>query len=150
MSNMPISIILSPAQVDQVVRAAAQDSTSSFSALITTALQEQWEEGGQSAFGYLPAADEDGRLSRSLLRGLSILTCFGPDNRERGIIELAGQLGMSPSTTHRYVSTLVELGLLERSPRTRKYRLARVPSRSDGESGGGDDGAPLAQPGVDD
>jgi hypothetical protein len=152
MSNMPISIILSPAQVDQIVRAAAQDSTSSFSTLITAALQEHWEEGGEPAggFGYLPAADEDGRLSRSLLRGLSILTCFGPDNRERGIIELAGQLGMSPSTTHRYVSTLVELGLLERLPRTRKYRLARVPLRSDGESAGGDDGAPLAQPGVDD
>ncbi len=29
---------------------------------------------------------------------------------------------MSPSTTHRYASTLVELGLLERCPKTRKYR----------------------------
>jgi DNA-binding IclR family transcriptional regulator len=30
---------------------------------------------------------------------------------------------MSPSTTHRYALTLVELGLLERCPDTRKYRL---------------------------
>jgi DNA-binding IclR family transcriptional regulator len=30
---------------------------------------------------------------------------------------------MSPSTTHRYASTLVEMGLLERCPKTRKYRL---------------------------
>jgi DNA-binding IclR family transcriptional regulator len=30
---------------------------------------------------------------------------------------------MSPSTAHRYAFTLVELGLLERSPTTRKYRL---------------------------
>jgi hypothetical protein len=136
-----ISIILSPAQVDQVVRAAAQGQTPGFSALIATKLSL-----GQTATaavdgaanetvtpstsgGYLPVND-DARLSRSLLRGLSILTCFGPDNRERGIIEMAGQLGMSPSTTHRYVSTLVELGLLERSPRTRKYRLALVSSQS--------------------
>jgi IclR family transcriptional regulator, pca regulon regulatory protein len=66
---------------------------------------------------------DDPRLSRSLLRGLSILTCFGPDKKPRGIIELASQLDMSPSTTHRYVTTLVELGLLERCPKSRKYRL---------------------------
>lgn len=136
-----ISITLSPAQVDQVVRAAAQGSAPSFSALISTTLNAQWltaddkvaappdgEHGDKKASdtaGYFPSYD-DTRLSRSLMRGLSILTCFGPDNRERGIIELATQLGMSPSTTHRYVVTLVELGLLERSPRSRKYRLARV------------------------
>jgi DNA-binding IclR family transcriptional regulator len=53
-----------------------------------------------------------------------MLTCFGPDGRERGIVELARDLGMSPSTAHRYALTLVELGLLERCPKTRKYRLA--------------------------
>ncbi len=133
-----ISIILSPAQVDQVVRAAAQGQTPGFSALIATKLSlgQAAADGADGAAvmsgpggGYLPVND-DARLSRSLLRGLSILTCFGPDNRERGIIEMAGQLGMSPSTTHRYVSTLVELGLLERSPRTRKYRLALASSQS--------------------
>lgn len=134
-----ISIILSPAQVDQVVRAAAQGQTPGFSALIATKLslgQTAAVDGTanetvtpSTSGGYLPVND-DARLSRSLLRGLSILTCFGPDNRERGIIEMAGQLGMSPSTTHRYVSTLVELGLLERSPRTRKYRLALASSQS--------------------
>jgi DNA-binding MarR family transcriptional regulator len=74
--------------------------------------------------GYLPHDTENPRLSRSLLRGLSMLTCFGPDGRERGIVELARDLGMSPSTAHRYALTLVELGLLERCPKTRKYRLA--------------------------
>lgn len=69
----------------------------------------------------------DRRLSRSLLRGLSILTCFESPARSRGIVEMASELGMSPSTTHRYALTLVELGLLERCPDTRKYRLpARV------------------------
>src|ERR1700733_5525832 len=41
----------------------------------------------------------------------------------RGILELARDLDLSPSTAHRYAITLVELGLLERCPKTRKYRL---------------------------
>lgn len=32
---------------------------------------------------------------------------------------------MGASTTHRYVSTLVEVGLLERDPVSREYRLTR-------------------------
>ena len=67
--------------------------------------------------------EADPRMSRSLMRGLSLLTRFGPYCSERGIVELSRELGMSPSTAHRYASTLVELGLLERSPTTRKYRL---------------------------
>jgi DNA-binding transcriptional ArsR family regulator len=103
-----ISITLSPTQVDAVVRAATHSRAPSVSVLIG---------------GYTPPDSLDPRLSRSLLRGLSILTSFGPDGAERGIIELARDLDMSPSTTHRYASTLVELGLLERCPRSRKYRL---------------------------
>ncbi len=106
--RISISITLSPAQIDEVVRAATNSRAPSVSTLIG---------------GYLPVDDGDPRLSRSLLRGLSLLSCFGADGAERGIIEIAGDLGMSPSTTHRYASTLVELGLLERCPKTRKYRL---------------------------
>jgi hypothetical protein len=136
-----ISITLSPAQVDQVVRAAARGTTPGFSSLISSRLARgQAADGapddtagdGDSGGGFLPVSDE-ARLSRSLLRGLSILTCFGSENKERGILEMASQLGMSPSTTHRYVTTLVELGLLERSPRTRKYRLALPPEEEDGK-----------------
>jgi DNA-binding IclR family transcriptional regulator len=32
---------------------------------------------------------------------------------------------MSPSTTHRYISTLLAVGLLEQDPRSRRYQLAR-------------------------
>ncbi|HST32076.1 MAG TPA: helix-turn-helix domain-containing protein [Solirubrobacteraceae bacterium] len=74
----------------------------------------------------MPSETTDARLSRSLLRGLSLLTGFGPDGEQRGIVELADDLGMSPSTAHRYALTLVELGLLERCPRTRKYRLPQI------------------------
>jgi IclR helix-turn-helix domain len=103
-----VTITLSPAQIDEVVRAASDSRAPSVSALLG---------------GYTAGEACDPRLSQSLLRGLSILTCFGPDGAARGIVELAGDLGMSPSTAHRYAYTLVELGLLERCPRTRKYRL---------------------------
>jgi DNA-binding MarR family transcriptional regulator len=74
----------------------------------------------------------DARLSRSLLRGLSILTCFTDDGGPRGIVEVAEELEMSPSTAHRYALTLLALGLLERSPHTRKYSL---PAMDSGEAG---------------
>ena len=145
-----IAIKLTPAQVDSVVRAASRGSAPSISTLISRTLSTQGAQrngrrsrsaggggrgasGGSSkrqgapaaraARGYLPGDTDDPRLSRSLLRGLSLLTGFGPDGAERGIVELADELGMSASTAHRYALTLVELGLLERCPRTRKYRL---------------------------
>jgi hypothetical protein len=131
-----ISITLSPAQVDTIVRAATNSRAPSVLTVIGNALRAplssehrpgapsaDGERDGPALGGYLQVEDSDPRLSRSLLRGLSILTCFGPDGDARGIVELARHLGMSPSTTHRYASTLVELGLLERCPKTRKYRL---------------------------
>jgi DNA-binding MarR family transcriptional regulator len=70
-----------------------------------------------------PEQLEDPRLSRSLLSGLLVLSCFPPDGGYRGIAELARTLGMNTSTTHRYVTTLLSVGLLERDPVTRQYRL---------------------------
>ena len=155
-----ISIKLSPAQVDDVVRAASHSRAPSVSTIIADALKAPTVRappapagpahaaaaaGGKTSTnastngnrstktnaasrlrGYMPIGAIDPRLSRSLLRGLSILTCFGPDGSPRGIVEIAEELGMSPSTTHRYALTLVELGLLERSPTTRKYSLPGV------------------------
>ena len=39
------------------------------------------------------------------------------------VSELAQELGLNRSTTHRYVSTLAQLGYLQQDPATRKYRL---------------------------
>jgi DNA-binding MarR family transcriptional regulator len=107
--QVSIAITLSPTQVDEVVRAASRKVAPRVSP--------------QLIGGYMPSDLDDPRLSRSLLRGLSLLTCFDPDGAARGIVELAHDAGMSPSTAHRYASTLVELGLLERDPKSRKYRL---------------------------
>lgn len=65
----------------------------------------------------------DPRYSQSLERGLAILAAFTSERPVMGIAEIAGELGMSRSTTHRYVTTLLELGYLEQGP-SRKYRLA--------------------------
>jgi IclR helix-turn-helix domain len=138
-----ISIVLTATQVDAVVRAASRGGGPSIAGLIAASLAAPQDAGDAGAReprraagkgrGEAPAAllgdadgGDDSRLSRSLLRGFSLLAGFGADGGERGIVELASELGMSPSTVHRYALTLVELGLLERCPRTRKYRLPAV------------------------
>ncbi len=62
------------------------------------------------------------RYSQSLERGLAIMGCFTPQRPVLGIADIADELGMSRSTTHRYVITLTELGYLEQVA-SRKYRL---------------------------
>jgi IclR family transcriptional regulator, pca regulon regulatory protein len=62
------------------------------------------------------------RYSLALERGLAILECFSAERPLLGNGEIADELSMSRSTTHRYISTLVALGYLEQGAR-RKYRL---------------------------
>ncbi len=61
--------------------------------------------------------------SQSLERGLAILAEFRPATPELGISDLARSLGLSRSTSHRYVATLARLGYLQQNEDTRKYRL---------------------------
>jgi IclR family transcriptional regulator, pca regulon regulatory protein len=65
----------------------------------------------------------DAAYSQSLERGLAILSAFTPDRPVLGITELARKLGLTRSTTHRYVATLATLGYLQQDDETRKYRL---------------------------
>src|SRR2546422_817423 len=70
-----------------------------------------------------PRSDGDARQSRSLERGLAILSAFKAGRPELGISELARELGLTRSTSHRYVATLARLGYLQQNPQSRKYRL---------------------------
>ncbi|HEY2536929.1 MAG TPA: IclR family transcriptional regulator C-terminal domain-containing protein [Solirubrobacteraceae bacterium] len=63
------------------------------------------------------------RYSQSLARGLAIMECFEAERSVLGIAEIAKELGMSRSTTHRYLATLVALGYMEQD-KSRKYRLS--------------------------
>src|SRR5580704_6578203 len=67
--------------------------------------------------------DDSAASSQSLERGLAILGSFSPDRPALGISELAQRLGLTRSTTHRYVATLARLGYLDQDETTRKYRL---------------------------
>ncbi len=67
--------------------------------------------------------EHPGRFSSSLVAGLAMLTCFTAERPVRGIADMAEELDLGRSTTHRYATTLVTLGYLEQGP-SRKYRLS--------------------------
>jgi predicted transcriptional regulator len=67
--------------------------------------------------------DVDHNMNQHLLTGLVLLTTFHSDKEHR-ITDLAAELGISVSTTHRYLKTWVAVGVLEQDKATRKYRLA--------------------------
>jgi DNA-binding MarR family transcriptional regulator len=93
------------------------------SVLLAAVQDSQWTLAGDSQEWVHPAQLDDKRLSRSLLSGLLVLSCFPRDGGYLGIAEIARKLGMNTSTTHRYVRTLLAVGLLEQDPATRGYRL---------------------------
>ena len=72
----------------------------------------------------MPTTTGDPGFSQSLERGLAVLATFTPDRPALGISELARRLGLTRSTTHRYVATLATLGYLQQDESTRQYRLA--------------------------
>jgi predicted transcriptional regulator len=117
-----VAIELTKAQVDKVVRAAGQGGT--MSVLLSALKDPNWTLSLDSSKWTYPVQMDDRRLSRSLLSGLLVLSCFPVDGGYLGIAELARVLNMNTSTTHRYVTTLLAVGLLERDSTTRRYRLA--------------------------
>lgn len=128
-------ISLSPAQIEQVIRSACYTNNGTVSSLLVAALGNAHTTPDEdSTHGFLHDATQlalrsalaDPQLSHSLLRGLAILSCFGPERQWRAIVDLAKELEMSPSTTHRYVKTLRAVGLLEQNPTTREYRPVAV------------------------
>jgi hypothetical protein len=111
-----VSIELSPEQVERVLRDASGMGSMSLLVSGLPHVRDALAATGKRA--------EDGRLSRSLLWGLTLLSVFPVDGSYIANAEVARTLGMSMSTAHRYISTLVAVGLLERDPDTRQYRLA--------------------------
>ncbi|HSZ03826.1 MAG TPA: helix-turn-helix domain-containing protein [Solirubrobacteraceae bacterium] len=119
-----IRLELTKAQVECVIRATADTHGPSLNLLLSGLVTEQAITEGSLEERYSEEL-ESGRLSHSLFRGLLILALFISGEEGRGVVEVARQLGLSPSTTHRYMTTLVAFGLLVQDPATRKYRLPR-------------------------
>ncbi len=118
-SGERVQLVLSGAQVDQIVRAASDAGSLS---LLLSGLGDSKDalEKAQQAVGGTEA-----NLSSSLLSGLLVLAAFPTDGSSLGNAEVARLMGMNPSTAHRYITTLVVAGLLEKDPGTRRYRLAK-------------------------
>ena len=113
----PVYIELTKAQVDRVIRGASESGTMSVLMAGLDGVRQTLEDSPQQI--------EDRRLSRSLLSGLLLLACFPTDGSYLSNTEVARRVDMNMSTAHRYISTLVSVGLLERDPGTRRYRLAQ-------------------------
>lgn len=84
-------------------------------------------------------ADES--YSRTVLRALLVFSALPPDGRARELTDVAREVGISPSTTHRYMQTWMAVGLVEQQTRSRRYRRARVAGAGAGAGavGGGVD-----------
>jgi hypothetical protein len=111
-----IAISLTPSQVGRVVRRAA--GTGNVTALLSG------RANIQDTLARNPELLKSPNISRSLLVGLIVLCSVPSDGRYIGVVDLSQMLGKSASTTHRYLATLVEVGLVEQN-RSRGYRLAR-------------------------
>jgi IclR helix-turn-helix domain len=122
-TDQQVSITLSRNQIDHIVRAALGDGAApSVSALVAGTGFHQ-SHARQVLGARYRALQDNRRLSRSLLAGLLVLSCFPPEGIDMGIKDISEQLELNTSTVHRYVLTLVAAGLLERDPETRRYRL---------------------------
>jgi DNA-binding MarR family transcriptional regulator len=120
MANGAITLELTRTQVDSVIRGA---SSRDFASNLLRGLEDS-----STSTPDLEALSESPRLSRSLLLGLLVLACFPADGTPVAVTEIAARLRMSASTTHRYMTTLLAVGLLEQDSRSRRYRL---PQRAD-------------------
>ena len=65
-----------------------------------------------------------GETNRSLERGIALLRAFRPGVGALGNAEIAERTGLPKATVSRLTQTLVEVGILERDPARRVYRLA--------------------------
>jgi hypothetical protein len=111
-----VVVVLSDTQVEEVLRSASD--AGSMPALL------EGLGGGRAALAARLRQPENSRLSSSLLLGLLTLASFPADNSYLRLTEVAQKCTISSSAAHRYVSTLVVAGALQRDSRTRRYRLA--------------------------
>ncbi|HEY4897000.1 MAG TPA: helix-turn-helix domain-containing protein [Solirubrobacteraceae bacterium] len=115
MADTGIAIELTSSQIDRIVRRASDSNG------VATLLHGL--AGRAAMTPDFRELAESPRLSRSLLLGLLVLASFPTDGGALAVTDVAARLEMSPSTTHRYLSTLLAVGLLEQDPRTRRYHV---------------------------
>jgi IclR family acetate operon transcriptional repressor len=60
---------------------------------------------------------------QSVTRAIALLRCFEDGGPQRSLTELSRATGLTMSTTHRLVSTLVDEGMLHRGPGSERYEV---------------------------
>lgn len=76
----------------------------------------------------MSAPEPDKRLSSplfnmSLMKGIEVLTAFGPLNPDMNLPEIAAATGLSRSAAQRFAFTLETMGYLRKDPRSKRYSL---------------------------
>jgi hypothetical protein len=117
-----ISLRLTRAQVREITRAAAHGNSVSAPTL-PVGLGESRPDLTSASLEKRLQSGHGKHFSRSLLRGLLIQRALA-DEKAWGVKEIAREIGISSSTAHRYLVTLLFLGVVERDPETRKYQAA--------------------------
>lgn len=115
--NAIVAIELTQNQIDRVIR----DATGAGKVSILMS----GSQGAQETLAREPHLLDDRRISASLMRGLLVFAALPSDGRSMRGSDLSRILGIGPSTIHRYLTTLVVLGLVEQDPSSRSYRLAK-------------------------
>ncbi len=118
-----VSITLSRNQIDHVIRAALGDDAGPSMSVLVAGSGFHRDHARHALSMRYRSLQDNRRLSRSLLSGLLVLSCFPSEGADLGIKDISQELELNTSTVHRYVLTLVAAGLLERDPDTRRYRL---------------------------
>jgi predicted transcriptional regulator len=119
-----VRLRLSSAQVEHVVRAASGISAGEVGFFgVLLAFSGSGKELALADLARDPRL-KDPTVSQSLVLGMLVLTQFSVDGSELAVKEVSDRIGLSPSTTHRYLHTLKMIGLLEQNASTRKYLLS--------------------------
>lgn len=80
-------------------------------------------DGGAQIAAPRTNAKEDRHFVTALARGLEVLSCFGPIDRQLGNQEIAQRCKLPKSTVSRLTYTLTKIGYLHHSKESSKYRL---------------------------
>ncbi len=145
-----ISIALSRGQINQVVRAALGEHVEPGLSSASAARNLYGSHTREALAEHYRSLQGNRRLSRSLLAGLLVLSCFAPDGPALGIKEISDELQLNSSTVHRYVATLLARRRVAgaRSRHTAlpaAVRLTAAGPAGDGGGPAGDGGGPCAR-----
>lgn len=111
--HQPVRMRLTQSQVRHVVREAS-GGVGQATLLSTISGVEELQRA------LVPLMDDE-RYSRATICALLVLAALPTDGAGREVTDVARQLGMAPSTAHRYMATWMAIGSIEQDSSSRRY-----------------------------